>query len=79
MSLVCLILEYGALCWDLNRDGQINALDRVQKKAAKSANHMKDLVWETLVQLRKTACTCALFKAYTREQAWKSIEDRLKG
>jgi len=29
MSLVRLILEYGASCWDLNRDGQINALDCV--------------------------------------------------
>jgi hypothetical protein len=29
MSLVCPILEYGASCWDLNRDGQINALDHV--------------------------------------------------
>jgi len=75
MSLVRPILEYGALCWDLNRDGQINALDHVQKKAAKFANHMNDLVWETLVQCRKIACICTLFKANTREWASKSIGD----
>ena len=35
MSLVRPILEYGAACWDPYREGQISALDRVQKKAAK--------------------------------------------
>jgi len=39
MSLVHPILEYGAACWDLYREGQINTLDRVQKKAAKFAHH----------------------------------------
>ena len=34
MSLVRPILEYGAACWDPYREGQISALDRVQKKAA---------------------------------------------
>jgi hypothetical protein len=79
MSLVCLILEYGASCWNLNREGQINTLDCVQKKAAKFAYHTKYLVWKTLAQCRKIALICALFKAYTREQAWKSIGDKLKG
>jgi hypothetical protein len=37
-SLVRPILEYGAACWDPHRDGQINAVDRVQRKAAKFAN-----------------------------------------
>ena len=31
------ILEYGASCWDPYKEGQINALDRVQKIAAKFA------------------------------------------
>jgi len=39
MSLVCPILEYGAACWDPYREGQISALDRVQKKGAKFAHH----------------------------------------
>jgi len=39
MSLVRPILEYGAACWDPYREGQISALDRVQKKAAKFAHH----------------------------------------
>ena len=66
------ILEYGASCWDLYREGQINALDRVQKKAAKFAYPMNDSVWETLTQRRKIARICALFKAYAGEPAWKS-------
>jgi len=33
-SLLFTILEYGASCWDPYKEGQINALDRVQKKAA---------------------------------------------
>jgi len=41
-ALVRLILEYGAACWDPYREGQIHALDRVQKKAAKFANHTNE-------------------------------------
>jgi hypothetical protein len=41
-SLVRPVLEYGAACWDPCREGQINALDRVQKKAAQFTNHTKD-------------------------------------
>jgi hypothetical protein len=32
MTLVRPILQYGAACWDPYREGQISALDRVQKK-----------------------------------------------
>jgi hypothetical protein len=39
ISLVCPTLEYGASCWYPYREGQISALDRVQKKAAKFADH----------------------------------------
>jgi len=49
MSLVRPILEYGASCWDPYNEGQINALDHVQKKAANFANHTNDSIWETLV------------------------------
>jgi len=51
-SLLRLILQYGALCWDLYREGQIIALDWLQKKAAKFANHMNELFWLTLGQRR---------------------------
>ena len=44
-SLVCLILEYGPACWD-PCIGQINALDRVQTKAAQFNNLTKDSDWE---------------------------------
>jgi len=54
-SLVHPILEYGSACWDPCTEGQINVLDRVQKKAAQFTNHMKDSDWETLAQNRMTA------------------------
>jgi hypothetical protein len=57
---------------------QINALERVQMKAAKFANHMNVSVWETLAQRRQIVRTCALFKTYTGLWAWKCIGDRLK-
>ena len=45
-SFVRPILEYGATCWDLYREGQISALDRVQKKAAKFAHHTNIPNWK---------------------------------
>jgi hypothetical protein len=44
-TLVRPILEYGAACWDPYREGQIHALDRVQKKAAKFAYHRNESNW----------------------------------
>jgi len=78
MSLVRPILEYGAACWDPYREGQISALDRVQKKAAKFARHKKSPNWETLASRRKLLRIRALFKAYCGERAWKPIGDRLQ-
>jgi hypothetical protein len=69
-------------CWDPCREGQINALERVQKKAAKFVrghNHRNGSDWESLAQRRKIARLCVLFKAYTSEQASKAIEERLQG
>jgi len=79
MSLVRPILEYGAACWDPYREGQIIALDRVQKKAAKFAHYTNSPNWETWASRRKLSRICALFKAYSGEPAWKSIGDRLQG
>jgi hypothetical protein len=72
------IFEYGVACWDPCREGQICALDRVQKKAAKYAYYMSESNWETLLQRRKIARVCALFKAYSGERARKFIGDRLQ-
>jgi len=55
MSQVRSVLEYGASCWELYREGQINMLHFVQKKVPKFATHANDSVWETLVQRRKLA------------------------
>ena len=56
------ILEYGAACWDPYREGQINALDCVPRKAGRFANHTNVSVWETLTQRKKIARVCALLK-----------------
>jgi hypothetical protein len=70
------------VCWDPWREGQINALDRVQKKADKFArghNHRNASDWESLAQRRKIVRICAFFKACTGEGAWKAIGERLQG
>ena len=53
MSLVRPNLEYEAACWDPYREGQISALDRVQKKAAKFAHYTNSPNWETFASRRK--------------------------
>jgi len=78
MSLVRPILEYGAVCWDPYREGQISALDRVQKKAAKFAHNKNRPNWEKLASRRKLSRICVLFKTYSGESAWKPTGDRLE-
>jgi hypothetical protein len=72
------VLEYGTACWDPCIEGQINALDRVQKKAVQFINHTKDSDCQTLAQCRTIARSCALFKTYCEERAWKTTGDRLR-
>jgi len=69
---------HGAACWDPYREGQMHALDRVQKKVAKFARHMNESNWETLSQHRKISHMCAIFKAYSGEWLWKAVGDRLQ-
>jgi hypothetical protein len=68
-SLVLSILEYGAACLEPYRKEQIgvNALGRVQNKAAKFAHHRNDSYWETLTQRRKIVLICAVFETCTVE------------
>jgi len=73
------ILECVAACWDLCREGQINALYRVQKKAAQFINHTKDSEWETLARRRTIARLCALLRASSGEWAWKVIATGCEG
>jgi len=77
-SLAGPVLEYGSACWDPCREGHINVLGRVQKKAAQFTNHTKHSDWETLAQCKTIACLCTLFKAYSGEWAWKAKRDRLR-
>jgi hypothetical protein len=78
MSLVRPILEYGATWWDQHSEGQLSALDRVQKNADKFAHHKNNPNWETLASRGKLSCICAFFKAHSGESAWKAIGDRLQ-
>jgi len=78
MSVARPILEYESAYWDPCREGQINALERVQKKSAQFTNHTTDSDRETLVQCRTIARLCALFKAYSGRRAGKTIYDRLQ-
>jgi hypothetical protein len=61
------------------REGWKNALDWVQKTAAKFASCKNDSNWERLAQRKKiAACICALHKASSGAPAWKDVGDRLK-
>jgi hypothetical protein len=51
IALVRPILEYGAVCWDPYWEGQVGALNRLQKRAAKFAN-TDQIEWETLFQYK---------------------------
>ena len=79
MRIIKFILKYGSACWDRYREGQIDALDRVQKKAAQFTNHKKDSDWETLAQRRTIALLCAHFKAYSGEMSWKATRTVCEG
>jgi hypothetical protein len=59
------------------REGQISALDRVQKKA-EFAHHTNSPNSETLASRRKLSRICALIKVYSGERAWKAVGDRLQ-
>jgi len=78
MSLTRLILEYVATCSDPYWEGQISALDRVQKKAAKFSHKTNSSNWKILASRRKLSRICALFKAYSGERAWRATGDRLQ-
>jgi len=72
------IRECGVSYWDLYREGQINALGRVQKKVAKFANVTNSSAWKTVAHRKKIARICSVFKTYTAERAWKATGDRLQ-
>jgi hypothetical protein len=63
--------------WDPYKEGQIGALNRVQRRAAKFANNADQMGWESLAERRMVSQLCALFKAYTGRRAWEAIGGRL--
>jgi hypothetical protein len=52
-SLLRPILEYGSACWDTCKEGHVNALDRVRKKAAQFTNLAKYSDLKTLVSVER--------------------------
>jgi len=56
------ILENGVECWDLYREDQVIASDRLHKQAAKFATRRNESVWKTLAQRWKLARIRAVFK-----------------
>jgi DNA-directed RNA polymerase len=54
-------------------EGEIQALDQVQKKAAKFAYNTNVSNWEILTQRRKISRVCALLKMCAGERALKAI------
>jgi len=59
------------------REGQVSALNGVQKRAGKFANNINESGWETMAQRRLIAWIRTIFKAYTNGRVWKAIGDRL--
>jgi len=57
----------------------INALDRVQQKAAQFTVHTNYSDKETLAQLRAITRLCALLKAFCGKRVWNVIGVRLRG
>jgi len=49
-ALVRPILEYGTVCWDPHREGQVSTLHRGQNRAANFANNINKSGCETLAQ-----------------------------
>lgn len=82
-SLVRPILEYASAGWDPYRLGQIEELEKIQKKAIKfinkgySASSNPPEPIESLSVRRKKARLCCLFKAYSKSPAWAEITKRL--
>ena len=66
------ILEHGAVCWDPYREGQVSALNRVQKRAAKFANNINESHWETVAQSRLIARNMRPFQGIHRGTALES-------
>jgi hypothetical protein len=55
MALMRPILEYGVVCWDPYREGQVSALNHVQNRADKFAQNTNETGWEILAQSRRIA------------------------
>jgi hypothetical protein len=75
-ALVRPILDYGAVRLDPYREGQVGALDRLQKRAAKFAN-TDQMGWETFAGGTIVARLCSFYNAYIGGRAWKAIGDRM--
>jgi hypothetical protein len=67
-SLLLPIPKYMAACCDPYREGQMNALYRIQKKVAPFTYYTKYSDWESVAQSMTLALLCVPFKAYSAER-----------
>jgi hypothetical protein len=65
------VLEYGNTCWNPYREGQINASDRVQNKAAIFVHNRSGSSWKTLAERGKIVGIYLLFIDYMKERAFE--------
>jgi hypothetical protein len=71
------VLECGAVCWDPHREGQVSALNWVQKRVPKFVSNVNESGWETLAQCRLIAQICTLFKICKGRTGLESNKDIL--
>ena len=67
------ICWYGAVCWDPCREGQVSALNRVQKRAAKFANNITESGWETFDTGKTDNSNMPSFQGIYRRRAWNQL------
>jgi len=76
--LVSPILEYGAVCRDPHREGQVSALNRVQKRAAKLANNIKggSKMTGTSAACLHTNQSRSYLNRLVNESGWETLAQR---
>jgi hypothetical protein len=88
-TLVRPILEYASIVWDPHEVGQLKAIEKVQRKAARyvMGKHKKtesvskllaELGWSSLERRRKINRLCALFRTLKGENAWGDLRKKVE-
>jgi hypothetical protein len=86
--LVRSVLEYGCVVWDPHQVNHINALERVQRAAARFVTNsyswrisvtdlLQRLGWNSLAERRKTQRITSFYNVYTGTGGWEEMSSRL--